>query len=572
MQHVTTRVADASAALGKPQQPTLRGQIDGAFEWPVLKPRALFAEHFPERISQPITSEVSSLASLGFPEGLVDAWSSSIGSLNALQIEAINDYGALDGKHLVVVAPTSSGKTMIGELAAAKAAMERRRAFFLLPLRALVSDKYREFVQRYGVYGLTVIRATGEIVNDNPALMRGQYDLCLMTYEKFTALAVSNPHILSQVVVVVIDELQMIADQGRGANLEFLMTLLRVRRHEGVDPQVIALSGVIGASNGIERWLDAGLLRSDQRPVPLSEGILGRDGSYRYITAEGEEERVPEFIRPQSARSANRGLLAPLVGRLISEGKQVLVFRETRSGARSVASYLARELNLKPAHEALLALPAGDPSRTSEQPRAALGGGVAFHISYLDRVERQVVEEHFRKPDSAIRIIVATTTLAMGVNTPADAVVIVGLEHPGPDGGPYAVAEYKNMVGRAGRLGYTTEGCSYLLATSGHAEDRLWQSYVRSTPEGIESRFLTTHRDPRSLIVRVLAASPSSAGAGLAAPDVVSFIEESFEALRAAQQRQAWTRRGRRDPGRCDAYRRHPPRRNARCRASSSRH
>ena len=161
MQHVNTRVADASAALGKPQRPTLRGQIDGAFEWPVLKPRALFAEHFPERISRPITSEVSSLASLGFPAGLLDAWSSSIGSLNALQVEAINDYGALDGKHLVVVAPTSSGKTMIGELGAAKAALERRRAFFLLPLRALVGDKYREFVQRYGAYGLTVIRATG---------------------------------------------------------------------------------------------------------------------------------------------------------------------------------------------------------------------------------------------------------------------------------------------------------------------------------------------------------------------------------------------------------------------------
>ena len=538
LEHVIRRVVDASTALGKTQHPTLRGQIDGELEWPPLEPGALFTEHFPDRVRQPATEDVSSLTSFGLPAGLLDAWATSIGSLNTLQVEAINEYGVLDGQHLVVVAPTTSGKTMIGELVAAKAALERRRAFFLLPLRALVGDKHAEFVRRYAAYGLTVIRATGEIADDIPALMRGQYDLCLMTYEKFTALAVGSPHILNQVGVVVIDELQMIADQGRGADLEFLMTLLKVRRQQGVDPQVISLSGVIGDTNGVERWLDARLQRSDWRPVPLNEGILGSDGSYHYIAADGSEERIPGFIRPQSATSAHRGLVVPLVRRLVSEGKQVLVFRETRGEARSVAAYLARELGLPSASEALAELPTGDPSRASEELRAALGGGVAFHISDLDRLERQVVEEHFRKPESSIRTIVATTTLAMGVNTPAAAVLIAGLEHPGPDGGPYAVAEYKNMVGRAGRLGFTEEGFSYLVATSPHQEDHFWRSYVLRTPEDIESQFLTTHTDPRSLVVRVLAASPSAAQAGLTATDVVAFIAESFGAFRARRDGQ----------------------------------
>ena len=56
--------------------------------------------------------EVSSLASFGYPSGLLDAWATSIGSLNELQVEAINEYKILDGQHLVVVAPTSPGKTM----------------------------------------------------------------------------------------------------------------------------------------------------------------------------------------------------------------------------------------------------------------------------------------------------------------------------------------------------------------------------------------------------------------------------------------------------------------------------
>lgn len=536
LQHVTTRVADASSAFGSAQQPTLRGQIDGEFAWPVLKPGLLFSEYFPERATEPATQEVSSLASFGFPEGLLHAWRSTIGRLNELQVQAINDYGALDGKHLVVVAPTSSGKTMIGELVAAKAALERRRAIFLLPLRALVADKYREFVERYGEYGLITIRATGEIADDIPALMRGRYDMCLMTYEKFTSLAIGSPHVLKQVGVVVVDELQMIADSGRGANLEFLLTLLRVRRRQGIDPQVIALSGVIGSSNGLENWLDARLLRSDRRPVPLNEGILGPDGSYRYLAADGGEQRVSGLVQPEFASSANRSLLAPLIRRIVSEDKQVLVFRETRGEARNVARYLAQELQLPPATEALTALPTGDPSVAGQQLRSALEGGVAFHISDLNRIERQVVEEHFRRPDSAVRVIVATTTLAMGVNTPADAVVIVGLDHPGPEGGPYAVAEYKNMVGRAGRLGYADEGHSYLLATRIHEEERLWRSYVLCSPEDIESQFLSTHDDPRSLIVRVLAAAPSSSGAGLSASEILAFVSESFGAFREVRQ------------------------------------
>ena len=59
-----------------------------------------------------------------------------------------------------------------------------------------------------------------------------------------------------------------------------------------------------------------------------------------------------------------------------------------------------------------------------------------------------------------LRVLAATTTLAMGVNTPAEAVVIAGLLHPGPESEPYSIAEYKNIVGRAGRLGFATRHAS----------------------------------------------------------------------------------------------------------------
>jgi len=109
-------------------------------------------------------------------------------------------------------------------------------------------------------------------------------------------------------------------------------------------------------------------------------------------------------------------------------------------------------------------------------------------------------------------VIVATTTLAMGVNTPAEAVVIVGLEHPGSQPQPYTVAEYKNIVGRAGRLGMSEHGTSYLLAVTPKEEYDAWERYVCGAPDDLHSRFLAKGTDLRSLIIKVLAAAAAQAG------------------------------------------------------------
>jgi replicative superfamily II helicase len=103
------------------------------------------------------------------------------------------------------------------------------------------NDKHQYFLKTYGEFGIRTIRATGEITDDIPDLMRGRFDICLMTYEKFAAMILGSPHILEQVGTVVIDEVQMITDKNRGTNLEFVLTLLRTRRSSGIEPQLIAL-------------------------------------------------------------------------------------------------------------------------------------------------------------------------------------------------------------------------------------------------------------------------------------------------------------------------------------------
>ncbi|WP_050631758.1 DEAD/DEAH box helicase [Bradyrhizobium viridifuturi] len=538
LDHVSARVSAAAAQFGLQQHPTMKGRIEGDLHWPIFTEGARFAAAFPDRRGWAVTSDLVSLQAAGFPQQLVEAWAKAIPSLNPLQISAINDYGVLNGDHLVVSAPTSSGKTMVGELAALRAVLDRRRAIFLLPLKALVADKRRHFNSVYGSFGIRTVEATGETDDISPVL-RGKYDVALLTYEKFAAIALTFPHVLGGAGVVVIDEAQMIADESRGANLEFLLTLIRMRRREGIEPQTIALSAVIGDTNGLEGWLGARLLRRTERPVPLDEGVLRADGTFRFIDAATGAEKVEgPIIRQEYRKGSSQDWVVPLVRLLVSKGQQVIVFREIKGEARGTAGYLAEALGLPPAQAALDQLPAADASLAHADLRKALAGGVGFHHADLMPEERRVIEEEFRRSGSGLRVIAATTTLAMGVNTPASSVVIVGLMHPGDE--PYSVAEYKNLVGRAGRLGFAEKGTSYLLATDPRAEYDYWNNYVTKTPEDLVSRFLDAATDARSLIVRVVTSLSRLSPKGVSSDAIVEFLESSFGAFQAARTHVGW--------------------------------
>lgn len=550
MDSVMKLVRTEASRLGEVQTPVLLGYVEGGLVLPSLQPGEHFYAAFPELRGVRVGPSLSELKVFGLPEMVLSEWEKQLrNGLNELQLEAVNEHRVLDGKSLLVVAPTTAGKTFIGEMAATRAIVEGRKAVFVLPYRALVNEKYDHFLQLYGErLGMRVVRCTGDYLDQTELFVRGKYDLAILTYEMFLTIAISQPSVLHTMGLLVVDEAQFITDPSRGITVELLLTYVLAARERGVAPQIIALSAVIGDVNDFDKWLGSAKLITTKRPVPLLEGVLDRSGTFQLMDPTGAVQNVqllpPGAVRVRKEKPSTQDILIPLVRELVNRGEKVIVFRNQRGSAQGCARYLAEELGLPPASDAISALPTHDLSTTSELLRQCLNGGTAFHNTNLTREEKTVVERSFRDHASQVRVLVATTTIAAGINTPASTAILAEQQFVGEDGRPFTVAEYKNMAGRAGRLGFKEEGKAIILADNAHEREVLFRHYVAGQLEKFESSFdskdLETwvirllsqvRRVPRRGIVRILANTYGGYLAVSKHPEWRSQMERQLEEL-----------------------------------------
>ena len=480
--------------IGVTQKPVFLGSVQGGLTFPVLKRGDNFAAAFPAVAIHKMTGTFAEFANHGLPPEIVEQWTANFPQgLNGLQLTAVNEHGVLEGKSLLVVAPTSSGKTLIGELAAIQAVMAGKKAAFLLPYRALVNEKFDDFSQRYSSAEVRVARCSGDATDGIGPVLCGRYDLGFFTYETFLNLALGSPRLLNQLGLVVLDEGQFITDPHRGITVELILALLLRARQQGIQPQLVVLSAVIGNLNNFDHWLAVPVLRSHERPVPLIEGVLDRQGTFQFVDVEGATKTktlLPAHqIVQRRAEPSSQDVIVPLAKHLVSNGEKLLIFRNTRGTTQGCARYLSKELGIGPATAVVDDLPNQDLTGASQDLRECLFGGTAFHNTNLLRAEREAIEKGFRSPDGGIHALAATTTLAAGINTPSSTVVLAENKFVGEDGRPFTIAEYKNMAGRAGRLGYNEIGKAIILADTPFERAQLFQKYVLGTPEPVASSF-----------------------------------------------------------------------------------
>ena len=213
---------------------------------------------------------IEELNKLGVPDFAINYFKNQkITALNSAQLKAIGK-GLLEGRNLLVCTPTGSGKTAIATFAIARNLSRNNgsKAIYLVPLRALASEKYKDYKALFKDSGFKVAISTGDL--DSADEWFDKYDVIILTVEKMDSILRHNASWLSGVSTIVVDEVHLLNDVGRGPTLEILLTILKQLLKNA---QVIALSATIGNAKELAEWLNAELVIDNWRPVKLHKGI-----------------------------------------------------------------------------------------------------------------------------------------------------------------------------------------------------------------------------------------------------------------------------------------------------------
>lgn len=442
-----------------------------------------------------------------------DFLSDGIETLNPPQQEAVN-AGLMEGEDMVVAAPTASGKTFIAELAMVKQAVENgKKAVYIVPLKALASEKYQDFSERYSE--LDVRMSVGDYDDSGKGLETA--DIVVVTSEKLDSILRHNPSWIHEIGLVVVDEIHLLTSPNRGPTLEVTISRLR----ELLDFQLLGLSATISNSGELADWLEAELVESSYRPVELKHGIYhgnevefypegvkiedtkdessGKTNSDNGSFSTGAEMKQDNNSKEISSKTYfvedhhGRGTLN-LVNDTLEKQKQAIVFCSSRKGAEKSSDRVGKipqeditrgeknELeDYADRMENVLGSPTSQCKRLAENVRK----GAAFHHAGLLPEQRSLVEEAFR--EGLIRTVSATPTLAAGVNLPAFRVIIRDLKRYTGRGMEYIpVLEYEQMTGRAGRPKYDDRGEAISIASGDKQE--ILERFIAGEPECIQSK------------------------------------------------------------------------------------
>jgi helicase len=429
--------------------------------------------------------------------------------------------GLLKGKSVLVSAPTASGKTLIATLAMISFLSKNKgKVIYLSPLRALASEKFLEFkkLEKLTIGNkIKVGISTGDFENVEKKLEKN--NILILTNEKMDSVIRKGVEWIDEIGLVISDEVHLIGDDSRGPTLEMVLTQLKRLEHK---PQILGLSATITNSNELANWLGCKLVENQWRPVPLSEGVY--DGGM-VTMSDGKTFEVDNTIR---------GTPIDLGVQCIQEGGQSLIFAETRTRSKSLATkamdvigQLLEKKELDELEKISKKILTGNENTDLVKTLAILvKKGVAFHHAGLNQSCRQIIETEFRK--GKIKLLSSTPTLAAGVNLPARRVVISNISRYNAKVGanrPISILEYKQLCGRAGRPQFDKYGESIVVG-KGNGEEII-EHYIKGEPEPIESK-ITEDKSLRTHILSVIVTNP-----GIKKEELLDFFLQTLGGLQS---------------------------------------
>ncbi|KAF8359664.1 polq-1, partial [Pristionchus pacificus] len=422
----------------------------------------------------------------------------------------INREGVpLQEKNIVYTAPTSAGKSLVAELLAITVLLTRRRVLFVLPYISVAREKYAHLQRILRRIDLNVAAFFGP--QSSPP--SGLWNAAVCTIEKANSLV--NIYIqekeMDRLGLIVIDELHMVTDSSRGGTLDGLIAkLLFSISRCGSSTRLIGMSATLIDSKRIAQWMDAELMSASNRPIELDESIMV-NGIRKGI--DDDRER-PQLSIEHSSYPDDTDKVAGLSISSFSSQEQVLVFCSSKVEVEKTATLIAKTIDVL--------IKSGSPIRSLLDLRSLLNlkieiekrarhldslllktlpRGVAFHHAGLTSEERECIEHAFSC--GAVRILVATSTLSSGVNLPAR-VVIIRAQTRGP--AALTGTTYRQMAGRAGRLGKSEKGESIVVC--GRTDVETVMKIVKgSKEEGMDRRIYEKKRDASKIVVESIGTS-----------------------------------------------------------------
>ncbi|MFH9067500.1 DEAD/DEAH box helicase [Streptomyces coeruleorubidus] len=427
---LSVRTGTAFPAAGRRGKPTARTGAEAVVARDAFE--ALWQSQVPES-----GSPSGGMAAEIVPESWLDFLPHQ--SLNPAQAQAAPQVLQGDG-HTLVVAPTGAGKTAMGMLAALRAILrEGRKAAWLVPQRSLTDELDRELAG-WRRQGLRVERLSGEYSIDVERVREA--DLWVTTTEKFEVLCRTSSlrEALAEVGCLIIDEVHLLGDPERGPVLEAVLTRVR---GEGSHMRLVGLSATVSNAEQVAEWLGARLVRIAWRPSRLTWQL----------------PVIPVFADRGAAQAARTRVVNALVDMVTADHGSVLVFCGSKFSVRSTALAIVNHRGVPTA-----GVRPDDSERLRQVCDAA---GIGLH--YKDWEHKREAEQAFR--ERRTDVLVATSTVAAGVNLPARAVVVRDTRIGTQD---VDVATVQQMFGRAGRLG-AGESAGWAFMVVDQAELAEWQ-------------------------------------------------------------------------------------------------
>ncbi|SMN22397.1 similar to Saccharomyces cerevisiae YGR271W SLH1 Putative RNA helicase related to Ski2p, involved in translation inhibition of non-poly(A) mRNAs [Maudiozyma saulgeensis] len=358
--------------------------------------------------------------------------------------------------NVFVGSPTGSGKTVVAELAMWHAFRDfpGSKIVYIAPMKALVRERVDDWRKRVTpVTGDKVVELTGDSLPDPRDV--ADATIVITTPEKFDGISRNwqTRKFVQDVSLVIMDEIHLLASD-RGPILEMIVSRMNYISSQTHSPiRLLGMSTAVSNAYDMASWLgikNNGLFNfpSSVRPVPLKMYIDGFPDNLAFCPLMKTMNK-PAFMAIKQH----------------SPNKPALIFVASRRQTRLTALDLIHLCGMEDNPRRFLNIDDEDELQyyisqvTDDTLKLSLQFGIGLHHAGLVEKDRSISHKLFQM--NKIQILIATSTLAWGVNLPAHLVIIKGTQFFDAKIEGYRdmdLTDILQMMGRAGRPAYDTSG------------------------------------------------------------------------------------------------------------------